>query len=614
MIRLFTCIFIVSFIKLNAQVNLVPNSSFEEYNNCPDGYNSVHTYDNYYVADWVKPTSGTSDYFNVCAPDETPTNIPSNWLTDYLMPRTGSGYAGIITYAYHWIYPFYREYLQIQLKEPLIADSAYFVEFWLSTATREENPDPADIHRIFTSFDVGMHLSETRIVYDFAFYDILEVEPQIQNPDTNYIDQAGAWQNITAIYTATGNEEWITIGNFHVNLFTDLIEVPGYPPVPTGEPMVYLFVDDVVIAPFATGFLKDTSLCIGEPLSLTAYFGDASYLWNTGDTTSSISVSTTGNYWCTITNDYGVISDTCFVNFIEDTTFTTSSERVICFSELPLNIVSPGIYDDYLWSNGTEGMVTTIYSEGAYYVEGHIGCNLFVDTIYIVVIPEIEDIEDDYEIPDTLICEGDFQIIIEGPDGYDKYLWNTGDTTKNITIDAAGTYSVTYSIPCYQFTEYFTIYTDPYLTANINLGNDLNLCDYGGLISLDAGPLPNYLWNSGSTNRYETITTPGIYSVSSQTDCRVLSDTILIYTCNFENHIIRLVPTVSFGNVWLISDSEYLTGELQLSIYSLQGLVSEMNILFTGNTPLDFTLFAKGYYLVKVTAGNEIFWFDMILQ
>lgn len=612
--KIFTGLLFFSVLAARAQVNLVPNGSFETYNVCPDAYSKVNKDDNYYVANWLRPTAGTTDYLNVCAPDDSPSNIPDNWLTTGLVPRTGDAYGGIITYGYHWIYPFYREYLQVQLTAPLLADSLYFVEFWLSPATYETNPNPEYIHRLFTSSDIGMNLSETRLVYDSAFFDILPLVPQIQNADTNYIDQPGGWKKVTGIYTAAGNEEWITIGNFHVNLFTDLFQIPGFPPIPSGDPMVYFFVDDVMIAPFSTGFLKDTSLCIGEPLTLTAYFGDATYLWNTGDTTSSIYVTSSGNYWCTVMNDYGVISDTCFVYFIPDTTFTTSTVREICFNELPLNLVAPGIYDDYLWSNGSTGVVTTISAGGTYFVEGHIGCNLFIDTVIIDVIPEIEDIEDDFEIPDTLICAADFQLFIEGPDNFDKYYWSTGDTTKDIWAYTPGTYAVTYSLPCYQFTEYFNIYTDPYLHAEINLGEDKNLCDFNGNIQLDAGLLPNYNWSTGATGRFESINTPGIYWVSSQTSCNFLSDTIIIYTCHFDDHTLQLVPTVSFGNVWLLSDSEYLTGEMHLIIYSLQGVVKEMDVELTGRTPLDFTLLPKGYYLIKANAGNETYWFNMILQ
>jgi hypothetical protein len=48
----------------------------------------------------------------------------------------------------------------------------------------------------------------------------------------------------------------------------------------------------------------------------------------------------------------------------------------------------------------------------------------------------------------------------------------------------------------------------------VNLGNDTAFCA-GNSIVLDAGAgMKNYLWNTGSTNRYITVSQGGIYSVT----------------------------------------------------------------------------------------------------
>ncbi|TSA33622.1 MAG: gliding motility-associated C-terminal domain-containing protein [Porphyromonadaceae bacterium] len=57
---------------------------------------------------------------------------------------------------------------------------------------------------------------------------------------------------------------------------------------------------------------KDTAVCSKEPIALTGGFGD-SYLWSTGETTDSIWVYKTGDYWLTITKDSCSLSDTIHV-------------------------------------------------------------------------------------------------------------------------------------------------------------------------------------------------------------------------------------------------------------------------------------------------------------
>lgn len=78
-------IFHFSFFNTNAQVNLVPNPSFEETISCSSwGIHSVFT--------WFTPTVGSPDIFKKCMiiPNyKTPNNNKG-----YQYPRTGDNYAG----------------------------------------------------------------------------------------------------------------------------------------------------------------------------------------------------------------------------------------------------------------------------------------------------------------------------------------------------------------------------------------------------------------------------------------------------------------------------------------------------------------------------------------
>ncbi|MFA5816430.1 MAG: gliding motility-associated C-terminal domain-containing protein [Bacteroidales bacterium] len=66
---------------------------------------------------------------------------------------------------------------------------------------------------------------------------------------------------------------------------------------------------------------KDTAVCSKEPIALTGGFGD-SYLWSTGETTDSIWVNKTGDYWLTITKDGCSLSDTIHVQLNDPDLFS----------------------------------------------------------------------------------------------------------------------------------------------------------------------------------------------------------------------------------------------------------------------------------------------------
>src|SRR5216683_763724 len=74
-----------------AQINLVPNYSFEVYDTCPNTYSQI-----YYAIPWFSSLPcqcGSSDYYNACAGGPL-VSVPSNG-GGYQNARTGVGYAGI---------------------------------------------------------------------------------------------------------------------------------------------------------------------------------------------------------------------------------------------------------------------------------------------------------------------------------------------------------------------------------------------------------------------------------------------------------------------------------------------------------------------------------------
>jgi OOP family OmpA-OmpF porin len=86
--------------QLKAQ-NLVPNPSFEDYNNCPssisNGYPIAYSpaYHNFPTAlYWVTPLITTPDYFNICDTTKQGHGVPDN-SAGFQIPHSGNAYAGM---------------------------------------------------------------------------------------------------------------------------------------------------------------------------------------------------------------------------------------------------------------------------------------------------------------------------------------------------------------------------------------------------------------------------------------------------------------------------------------------------------------------------------------
>lgn len=221
-----------------SQTNLVPNPSFEQYTVCPDGPSELN-----YANNWIIPTTGTPDYFNACW-DSTISwisimDVPQNFI-GYQTAHHGSAYSGI--YLYTDPSQIYREYIQIQLSLPLISGVKYYLHFVTSLA---------DSCR-FATDDIGAYFSIGQITRND--FDAFNYVPQIKNNEGVVLSNKALWYDIYGVYTAVGNENYITIGNFLNNINTDTIRVlPNHPNLSEYN-TAYYYIDNLCLS-------TDSNLC-----------------------------------------------------------------------------------------------------------------------------------------------------------------------------------------------------------------------------------------------------------------------------------------------------------------------------------------------------------------
>ncbi len=182
----------------------------------------------------------------------------------------------------------------------------------------------------------------------------------------------------------------------------------------------------------------DKTICVGSSVVLDAGNAGASYLWSTGETTQSISVSTSGTYSVKVTNaGTCFVEDTINVNAIALPIVNLGPDQTVCAGTVvTLDAGNPG--STYLWSTGSTAQTIQPTVTGIYTVTvtANGGCST-KDTISVTfnALPVVN------LGADLNICLSDTVTLDAGNPG-STYLWSTGATTRTIRVNAAATYSV----------------------------------------------------------------------------------------------------------------------------------------------------------------------------
>ena len=187
---------------LFGQINLIENPSFESYKQISWGGTGGICDSLALNADFWQMCSGSADYFykfpyNCYYPYYVPLNI-------YGMKNAydGSAYYHLMLGSDTSVLDSPAcESIQGLLKNPLIINKTYCLEFYISLA------DSA----LFATNKVGAYFSDTS--FFIIGYDPLPFTPQIENYNPDFY-KGKDWHKILGHFTANGGEKFITIGMF----------------------------------------------------------------------------------------------------------------------------------------------------------------------------------------------------------------------------------------------------------------------------------------------------------------------------------------------------------------------------------------------------------------
>ena len=158
----------------------------------------------------------------------------------------------------------------------------------------------------------------------------------------------------------------------------------------------------------------------------------AMIVWNTGETTPSITVSQTGKYWVEISDGQGCISSDTVEVIIPE--LNLGEDGTICGTNL---ITGYDSTSTIIWNTGDTTSTLALADTGLFWVtvQEPLGCTL-TDTIFVTGFADFPEVDLGMDFSSC-----DSAMLNAGNPGM-SYLWSTADTTQTIQIYAAGSYSV----------------------------------------------------------------------------------------------------------------------------------------------------------------------------
>jgi len=317
--------------------------------------------------------------------------------------------------------------------------------------------------------------------------------------------------------------------------------------------------------------LTPTTFCEGDSVIL---YGNVQGIWNTGDISASITITSSGSYFVTNSNICDtVVSNEIIVNVIPlptTSSIVAMSPTTLC--EGQSTVLSGNI--NGTWNTGETTLSIEVSTSGDYYVINANDCDTTLSNSISVQVNPMPVASAIFALDPTSFCQGNSVVLHGNTNG----VWNTGDTSPSITVDNPGNYFVTNTNQCGNVVSnaipvQVTEVPQCHIAGNLNptLGETVILCAPEGV---DA-----YKWNTLDKTRCITITESGMRNVT------VTNNNLCMDSCSVQ---------VIFSEVSSTGDQD--KGPLKFKIYPNP---------FFDETTIEFKHELAGEYL-KVDLINAV--------
>jgi gliding motility-associated-like protein len=379
---------------------------------------------------------------------------------------------------------------------------------------------------------------------------------------------------------------------------TTTYNVAVYDGFSTVNSQVTVAVNDLPATPVITAGGPST-FCDGGSVTLTSS-AEYGYLWSNGDTTSSINVTTPGDYTVQVTNASGCLSAASaativIVNALPATpAITADGPTTFCDGGNVTLTSNAGSY--YLWSSGETTPSINVTISGSYTVKvtNASGCQSAASVPTVVTVNALPLTPAITAGGPTTFCEGG-SVILTSSAGF-SYLWSNGETSKSINVSESDTYTlkVTDVNGCESMVSEPTVIkvNDLPATPVITTGGPTTFCDGGG-VTLTSSAGSGNLWSNGETTTNILVTTYGIYTVqvTDTNGCQSEASAATIVTVT----ALPTTPTITADGPTTFCHGDSVT----MISSSASG-----NFWSNGETSQRIVVTIPGSYTVQVTNAN----------
>lgn len=205
----------------------------------------------------------------------------------------------------------------------------------------------------------------------------------------------------------------------------------------------------------------DQIFCEGESITLDGASPDFDYLWSNDQITSTIVVTTSGDFIVNVNNHGCIGSDSISMTMIPYAQLDLGSDLILCDQNSVSLEANTSNLDDFEWFNGSTSESTTVTSSGVYWATGSNSCFNAVDSIdvWFVTVPT------GFLPEDQTACEGDtIPVQLDFP-GWD-IDWIPGGSGEYIEITETGVYTATMTVGNCAAQDQIEVIFSPFIPLN----------------------------------------------------------------------------------------------------------------------------------------------------
>ncbi|MBZ0207213.1 MAG: gliding motility-associated C-terminal domain-containing protein [Flavobacteriales bacterium] len=203
---------------------------------------------------------------------------------------------------------------------------------------------------------------------------------------------------------------------------------------------------NILFNPLPVPTLADTTICVEQQLTLDAGNPGSTYLWSTGATTRTITLTNApGSYDVTVTTPQGCSrTSTIQAVFMPSIMLELGPDSVLCEGDvLTLDAGEPGPF--YQWSTGSHERFVDISANADVWVRVSNGYCAERDSISLTFIPYPEHAP--VLMLDTCFEDPRAMVTLLGSTSGTLFDWSTGEVTRDIQVRDYGNYVVAATNP-----------------------------------------------------------------------------------------------------------------------------------------------------------------------